>query len=48
MMLFHDLCSKFILCRNVDEFLKYYNVINNLFKSVDHEDVEVDFNVMCI
>jgi hypothetical protein len=43
----HDLCSKFILCKNVDKFLKYHDIINNLFKSVDHENTEVDFNAAC-
>jgi hypothetical protein len=45
-MLSYDLCFKFILCKNVNKFLKYYDVINDLFKSVDHEDAEVDFDVM--
>jgi hypothetical protein len=45
MMSFHDLCFKFILCRDVNEFLKYHDIISDLLKSVDHEDVEVNFNV---
>jgi len=48
MMSSHDLCSKFILCRNVDEFLKYHDVISDLFRSVDDKDAEVDFNVTCV
>jgi hypothetical protein len=45
MMSSHDLCSKLILCKNVDKFLKYHNVINDLFKSINHEDAEVNSDV---
>jgi len=46
MISFYDLCFKFILCKDVNEFLKYHDVINDFFKSVNHKDAEIDFNVM--
>jgi len=45
MMLSHNLCSKFILCRNINEFLKYHDVIYDFLRSVDHEDAEVNLNI---
>ena len=45
-MSFHDFHSKFILCRNINEFSKYYDVIYNFLKSVNHEDAEVNFSIM--
>ena len=45
MMSSHDLRSKFILCKDINEFMKYHDIICDLSKSVDHEDAEVDLNV---
>jgi len=47
MMLFHNLCFKFILCKNINEFLKYHDVICDFLQSVDHEDAEVNLNITC-
>jgi hypothetical protein len=47
MMLFHDFCFKFILCKDINEFTKYHDIICDFFKSIDHEDVEVDLDVTC-
>jgi len=46
MMSFYNFCSKFILCRDINEFLKYHDVVCNFLQSVNHEDAEVNFSIM--
>jgi len=45
MMSSHNFCSKFVLCRNMNEFSKYHDVICDFLQSVDHEDAEVNLSI---
>jgi len=47
MMSSHNLCFKFILYRDINEFSKYHDVIFSFLRSVDHEDAEVNLSIMC-
>jgi len=45
MMLSHNLCSKFVLCKDINEYLKYHDIIFDFLRSVDHEDAEVNLSI---
>jgi len=47
MMSSYNLCSKLVLCRNINEFSKYHDVVCDFLQSVDHEDAKVNFSITC-
>ncbi len=47
MMSSHDFCCKFILCKDINEFLKYHDIIYDFLQPVNYEDAEVNLSIMC-